>query len=110
METRTLNRRGLILLTEKRFEEAAAILKKAAKKAEEAKDPFLTADLKGKIYGNLGTALFHAGFPKEAREAYAAAKDNPIAQRNLDLLKRRSPCIPLKFPAPPYSLTSSGKG
>ncbi len=94
MDPRTLNRLGLILLNEKRFEEAAAILQKAAKKAEEAKDPYLTADLKGKIYGNLGTAMFHAGFPKEAREAYAAAKDNPIAQRNLDLLKRRSVDIP----------------
>src|SRR5437879_395669 len=94
MDPRTLNRLGLILLNEKRFEEAATNLKKAAKKAEEAKDPYLTADLKGKIYGNLGTALFHAGFPKEAREAYAAAKDNPIAQRNLDLLKRRSVDIP----------------
>src|SRR5438128_12632479 len=64
MDPRTLNRLGLILLNEKRFEEAAAILKKAAKKAEEAKDPYLTADLKGKVYGNWGTALINAGFPR----------------------------------------------
>jgi tetratricopeptide (TPR) repeat protein len=93
-DARTLNRLGYILYREKKFSEAAAVLKKAAERAESTKDPYLTDELKGKIYGNLGTALFHAGFLGEARRAYekGAAKGNPIAQYNLGLLmKLRTP-------------------
>lgn len=93
MDARTLNRLGYILYKEEKFTEAAATLKKAAGKAEETKDPHLTDELKGKIYGNLGTALYRAGFLDEARKAYeqGAAKNNPIARHNLDLLRRQMP-------------------
>lgn len=90
MDSRTLNRLGYILLQEKKFSEAAAIFRKATEKAETTKDPYLSDELKAKIYGNLGTALFHAGFLDEAKRAYEAAKNNPIAQGNLNLLKKEA--------------------
>ncbi len=89
-DARTLNRLGFILLREGKYNAAAAVLLEGARKAETTTDPYLTQEIKGKVYGNLGAAYEHAGFVGKAAFAYeeGANLGNTVARWNFERLQK----------------------
>jgi pimeloyl-ACP methyl ester carboxylesterase len=64
IDSRTLNRLGFIRLRQGRADLATDVLLTAATRANSGSDPFLTADIKSKIYINLSVALEKTGANK----------------------------------------------